>query len=103
MDSAGKFQALVAASRPGVEAPRPTKDPIAARTAAEEFEAVFLSQMLDGMFAGIETDGAFGGGFSEGIYRGMLNQQYAKLIAKQGGVGIADAVMREIMKTQEVG
>jgi Rod binding domain-containing protein len=71
------------------------------RTAAEEYEAVFLSQMLETMTAGIKTDGPFSGGPAEGIYRSMLNQQYGKAISKAGGIGIADAVYREMLRIQE--
>ena len=73
-----------------------------ARAAAEEFEAVFLSQMLEPMFKGIETDGMFGGGSSEKIYQSVMLQEYGKALARSGGVGIADAVEREILRLQEV-
>ena len=72
-----------------------------AREAAEEFEAVFLSQMLNHMFAGIKTDKLFGGGHGEDAYRAMMVQEYGKAMVESGGVGIADAVMREIIKLQE--
>ncbi len=73
-----------------------------AREAAEAFEAIFLAQVLDHMFRGIKTSGPFGGGFSEGIYRSMMNEEVAKSISRSGGVGIADAVYREILSLQEV-
>ncbi len=70
--------------------------------AAEEFEAVFISQMLAPMFEGLETDELFGGGPGEDIYRSILVEEYGKAIARSGGIGIADAVQREILKLQEV-
>lgn len=73
-----------------------------ARAAAEAFEGFFLSQVLQSLYAGIATDGPFGGGASEQVYRSMLNTQYANSLAGSGGVGIADAVYREILKLQEV-
>lgn len=72
-----------------------------AREAAQEFEAVFLAQMVSHMFAGIKTDKNFGGGASEDIYRSMMAQEYGKTLAKAGGIGIADQVMREIIRIQE--
>ena len=84
-----------------VNAPIATDDPTAARAVAEEFEAVFVAQMLNHMFAGIETDGPFGGGQSEKLYRSMLNQQYAKHLSEAGGIGIADAIYTELIKAQE--
>lgn len=74
-----------------------------ARKAAEEFEAVFLTQILSTMNDGIKADGPFGGGQDEEMWRGMLNEQYAASIARQGGIGIADQVYNEILKMQDVG
>lgn len=79
----------------------PRADSAAARAAAEEFEAVFLSQMIANMFSGIETDSMFGGGPAEDIYRAMMVQEYGKVLARTGGVGIADAVVREFLRVQE--
>ena len=80
----------------------PTKNASEARRVAEDFEALFLSQMLQHMFAGVRTDGPFGGGNAENIYRSVLTNEYGKLISRAGGGGgIADAVQREILKLQE--
>ncbi len=95
--------ALVSIANQAIQAPRPTANQVGARAAAESFEALFLSQMLSQMTAGLKTDGPFGGGFSETIYRSMLNEQYGATLAARGGVGIADAVYREMLKYQEVG
>jgi Rod binding domain-containing protein len=43
----------------------------------------------------------FGAGNGENVYRSLLSQEYAKVAAKSGGVGIADAVQREIIRLQE--
>lgn len=72
-----------------------------ARKAAEEFEAVFMGQAMQSLFAGIETDGAFGGGHSEQVFRSVLIGEYARSAAKAGGVGLAESVYREILKHQE--
>ena len=69
--------------------------------AAEDFEAVFLSQMLESMFKGIKTDGPFGGGHAEEMMRSFMLQEYGKVMAANGGVGIADAVKREMLRAQE--
>jgi len=72
------------------------------RAAAEDFEAFFLSQVLNSMSAGLQTDETFGGGESEKIFRSMMNDEYAKSMSKQGGIGIADVVYREMLALQEV-
>lgn len=81
--------------------PAPTTDPAAARKTAEDFEAFFLSQVFENMFAGIGTDTLFGGGSGENVYRSLLLQEYSKVAAKTHSTGIADAVQREILRTQE--
>ena len=72
----------------------------AAAQAAQEFESVFISQMLTPMFEGIEPDGLFGGGSAENIYKSMMLEEYGKLIAANGGIGIADAVKSEMLEMQ---
>ncbi len=70
------------------------------RRAAEEFEAVFLSEMLAPMFEGIDTEGLGGGGMGEEVFRPMLIERYASAITSAGGIGIADSVIRELMRLQ---
>jgi Rod binding domain-containing protein len=73
----------------------------AARRTGEEFEALFLSSIMENLFAGVASDGPFGGGKAEGMWRSVMLQEYGKVTAKAGGVGIADAVQREILRLQE--
>lgn len=72
-----------------------------ARKVAEEFEASFLTTYINQMFSGLSTDGIFGGGYGEKVYRDMMNEQYAKATAANGGIGVADQVYREILSMQE--
>jgi Rod binding domain-containing protein len=71
-----------------------------AEAVAQQFERMFVAEMLQPMFSGIETDGPFGGGQGEEVFRPMLLDQYADAVAKSGGVGIADAVLKEILRLQ---
>lgn len=68
---------------------------------AQEFEAVFISQMLQHMFAGIEVDEEFGGGHGEEMFKSLLVDEYGKLMAKAGGIGVADHVRQEMLNLQE--
>lgn len=70
------------------------------RRVAEEFEAVFLAEMLAPMFENLDTEGLGGGGEGERMFRPMLVEQYANAIAQAGGVGLADTVIRELMRLQ---
>jgi len=73
----------------------------AARAAAEDFEAVFLSVLVESMFSGVSTDGPFGGGQGETVFRSLMHQEYGRMLAENGGVGVSDAVYSEILKLQE--
>jgi Rod binding domain-containing protein len=67
---------------------------------AQDFEAMFMTQMLQPMFQGLGTDPTFGGGHGEEIMRTFLLQEYGKIIAKSGKIGIAAAVKDEMIKAQ---
>lgn len=95
---------LPSAQAPSPAAPNPAQGaqaPSGAQKVAQDFEAFFLAQAMDAMFAGIESDKLFGAGSGENVYRSLLSQEYAKVAAKSGGTGIADAVQREILRLQE--
>ena len=93
--------ALIAGKpRPALSGAAKTADQ--AEKAAQEFEAVFIGQMLSAMFEGVKTDGPFGGGPGESIFRSLMVDHYAKTIAGQGGFGLADQVKREILRMQEM-
>ena len=69
---------------------------------AQEFEAVFLAEMMKPMFAEVnEPDPLFGGGHGEKVFNGFMVQEYGKLMADQGGIGIAEHVKAELIKIQE--
>ncbi|MFO1048645.1 MAG: rod-binding protein [Geminicoccaceae bacterium] len=72
----------------------------AMRRAAAEFEAVLVGQMLAGMTAGLSSDGPLGG--ADDPFGSMLRDEYGRLISRKGGIGVADAVLRQLMRAQEV-
>ena len=71
------------------------------RHVAEKFEGMFLGQMLGHMFKGLKTDGLMGGGNWEAIFRDMLTQEYGNLVAKSGGIGLADSIERQLLALNE--
>ena len=103
MDAGLAFDAgtslLAGTSRP--PAPGAVRDPDHLRKTAIEFEEVFLAQMLQPMLSGLTPEEPFGGGPGEDIWPSMLVREYGKAIVARGGIGIADAVMREILLAQE--
>lgn len=69
---------------------------------AQDFEAMFVAEMMKPMFEGIEVDPQFGGGKGEEVFRGLLLQEYGKIMAATGTLGIADAVKRQMLEMQEM-
>jgi flagellar protein FlgJ len=67
---------------------------------SRDFEASFLSIMMQQMFQGVSTDGPFGGGAGEEMFRSVLTEAMAKQMSKAGGIGIAPTVEREMLKLQ---
>ncbi len=73
------------------------------RQAAQDFEAMALGEMLQPMFKTVDTSkGLFGGGAGEATWKPMMVDEMAKTIAKNGGIGLADAVMKEMLRMQEM-
>lgn len=69
------------------------------RKTAEDFEASFLSIMLQEVFDEVEV-GDFGGGQGEQMFKSFLSDAMAKQMVKGGGVGLSDTVAREMLKLQ---
>ena len=71
------------------------------KAAAQDFEAMFVSEMLTHMFKGIEVDPEFGGGKGEEMFRSMTIEEYGKMIAKGPGIGVSDQIQRAMIDLQE--
>lgn len=80
-----------------------TPDPEAdkrARDAAEAFEAAFLGEMLK--YTGVNAmPDSFGGGAGEEAFGSFLTQEYARLIAERGGIGIAEQVFETLKQRMQ--
>jgi flagellar protein FlgJ len=72
-----------------------------AEKVAQDFEAVFIGQMLQPMFKDIEAEEPFGGGQGEEVWKSMMVDEIGKQMAKAGGIGLAASVKREILRMQE--
>lgn len=72
------------------------------RAQAEELEGIFLNTLIKEMFASLHSDSdAMGGGFAEDTWRDMQAEQMSDAVSKAGGVGLADAIMGDLLKIQE--
>lgn len=72
------------------------------RSQAEELEAVFLNTLTKEMFSSIKTDeSVMGGGFGEETWRSMQSEQIATNMAQNGGLGLAEQLLPDLLAMQE--
>lgn len=67
---------------------------------AQDFEAMFISEMFKPMFESVKVNETFGGGKGEEIFSGFLRDEYGKLLAQTGGIGIAELVREQLIEMQ---
>ncbi len=70
------------------------------RRTAQEFETMVLRELLGPMFEPLDTEGLGGGGAGERMFRPMLVGEYAQGMAAQGGIGLADSILAELVRLQ---
>ncbi len=83
--------------QPSVTAPRTAPE----QRAVQEFEAMFLSEMLAPMFEGATRSTLFGGAGQE-IWSSLLTQEYGRVLAGRGGLGLGASAMHALMQQQGV-
>jgi flagellar protein FlgJ len=71
------------------------------QAAAKQFESMFMSEMLNHMYEGVETDGPFGGGHGEEVFRSMMIQEYGNIITNSKQFKLSDQISREMLRMQE--
>ncbi|MBS3847893.1 rod-binding protein [Devosia sp. BSSL-BM10] len=69
---------------------------------AQEFEGVFLNTLTKQLFTSLKTDeSAMGGGFGEETWRSMQAEQMADTLSQNGGLGIAEQLLPDLLAMQE--
>jgi flagellar protein FlgJ len=69
---------------------------------AKDYEGVFLNTLTKEMFSSVKSDDTdTGGGFAEDTWRGMQAEQFANILADQGGIGLAQQLMPTLLSLQE--
>jgi len=87
----------------GAPVPAPSYAPTPearADKAAKEFEAVFISQMIEPLLSSVKTPDIAGGGQSEDYFKALMRDSYAKAIAERGGFGIAREIKAKLLELQ---
>ena len=69
--------------------------------ACQDFEALFIKQMLDAMRKTVnKEDDMLNGGMSQDIFEGMLYDEYAKKMAETAQFGLSDMIYRQVSSKQ---
>lgn len=77
---------------------KPTEQQLRAK--ATELEASFLAEMLKHTGVG-EPQQSFGGGVGEEQFSSFLTNEYARLMAEAGGIGLAETIFQSLQKGAE--
>jgi Rod binding domain-containing protein len=73
-----------------------TSTPGTLRDATQEFESLFIAQMMKSMRGTVPQSGLMGSDSGQGIFREMLDQELSRQIAFAGGFGIGDMLYEQL-------
>lgn len=65
--------------------------------ACRDFESLFVKYMLQQMRQTVPQDGLFDGGQAEKLYTSMMDQEVAKEISEQRGIGLAPMMYHQMI------
>ena len=69
--------------------------------AAQQFEAFFLRTVLEDVIPEPSENSFGGGSHAEKVWSSMLNEHYAGILSKNGGLGIANLIYEQLLTIQE--
>lgn len=72
------------------------------RTTAHEVESIFLQHMLKTMRQASGTSKAPLTGTGQRVYQEMMDEHLGRTLAKSGGIGLADMLVRDVLRRQGV-
>ncbi|MCX7788317.1 MAG: rod-binding protein [Spirochaetes bacterium] len=73
-----------------------TRDSKKLKEACQDFEAIFIKQMLDGMRKTVPRTELLERTLGEEIFEDMLYTEYAKVMSRRGSLGIADLLFKQL-------
>ena len=68
------------------------------KKACEDFESIFISQMLKEMRKSIPKSGLLDGGNEQDAYLSLFDEAFSKSIAQGGGIGLGKILYQNVMK-----
>lgn len=74
------------------------QDPVRLKELTQEFEAIFIQQMYKEMRSTIPDDGLIPRTNAEDTFIQMQDLEAAKATARQGGIGLAEMMMKQLQQ-----
>jgi flagellar protein FlgJ len=74
------------------------QDPEKLKEVCQQFEAIFIQQMYKEMRNTVPEDGLIPRGNADSIYTQLQDMEAAKLTAEQGGIGLAELMLEQLMQ-----
>jgi Rod binding domain-containing protein len=71
------------------------------KKACEDFESIFISQMLRVMRQAIPKSGLLDGGNEQDTYLSLFDEEVSKSMAQKGGIGLGKILYQNIMRQKE--
>ena len=68
------------------------------KKACEDFESIFISQMLKEMRESIPKSGLLDGGSEQDAYLSLFDEAFSKSMAQGGGIGLGKILYQNVMK-----
>ncbi len=93
-------QGVQQAARTAQQAAAQGKNPEDLRKACQDFEALFIKQMLDAMRKTVPDNPLVDGGQGEDIFEDMLYDEYSQKMADTAGLGLADMMYSQLKPGQ---
>ena len=80
--------------------PRNISEDIKLREAANDFESIFIQQMLQTMRKTSLESNLIPKSEGEKYFRSMLDEQYAQLAAKSGSLGLGEMIYKQLISNK---
>jgi flagellar protein FlgJ len=71
------------------------------REASQEFESLFIAQIMDAMRSTVPQSNLMGNSSGLRIFRQMLDQELSRQVAKSGGFGIGEMLYQQLNQEKD--
>lgn len=79
----------------------PGRDPQKIKEAAQQFEAIYIQQVFKEMRKTVPDDGLIERSNADDVYIQLQDAEAAKVMAQQGGIGLADQMLKQLLNIDE--